>query len=550
MMETNSAEPDWSKLPFDPAAFFGLAGGFTRDDLKRRYSRLLKQFKPDRHPEQFRMIRSAYEELLEELEYDPVQGGTIDLSDLREVLSKRTFEENKNSVQPHHPVAPRRPWHERVRLEPLGQLIDELRRLPHKTAFDFYLLAILTDAAPLRDNMTFLHGLLDGLEKYPDDVGLRNTLRQLFREPVLGQDLPGLLLAVAKRVSDGRFYRLTEPLWHQLLSTASFGVFSAALKACESHLKDCENYGKTAFWLKLIKRAVWKAEQWWLTEAIQRLEADDDSGTRHFDLGLEIVKSLQAYAKSRADFLDGDPVRRDLDRVFQDYCMLEEAAAEQSFVTFQIRVASGNYDLAATLTHADENCGAAFLAWDWISVDMSERLGKTARELPAIQLRRLILATKERLQLRLSQSRASLEGRLGFLQKLKVRSGTLINFSLIAGGLAILAIQVVGTSIASEYWFQVATFACVLAGIAAYQIDLAWINPKVESIDQKFVERRYEMIFRKELQLIVREWFLGHRDLKAILQALVETPSLEAIGQIAQRDLSLRVVANAMTFLP
>ena len=543
-------EPDWSKLPFDPTAFFDLARGFTRDDLKRRYSRLLKQFKPDRHPEQFRLIRSAYEELLEAFEFDPVQGVTIHLSDLREYLSTRTFEEGKASVQPPQPVAPRTPWHERVRHEPLGQLIDELRGLPHKTAFDFYLLAILTDVAPLCDNMTLVHALLDGLQKYPDDAGLRNILRQLFCEPVLGQDLPGLLLAVAKRVSDGRFYSLTEPLWHQLLSTASFGVFSAALKACESHLKDCENYGKTAFWLKLIKRAVWKADQSWLTEAINRLEAEDDSGTRHFDLGLEIVKSLQAYAKSRADFLDGDPVRRDLDQVLQDYCILEESAAEQSFVTFQIRVASGNYDLAATLTHADASCEAAFLAWDWVSMDMGERLGKTARELPVIQLRRLILATKERLQLRLSQSRASLEGRVAFLKKLRVRTRTVSVFLIFAGAPALLSVPIVGPSLASEYWFQVASFACVLAGIAAYQIDAAWINPKVESIDQKFVERRYEMIFRKELQLIIREWFLGHRDLKAILEALVETPSLQAIGQIAKRDLSLRIVCSAMPFLP
>lgn len=53
---------DW---PTDPFALLGVAHGAGETDIKRAYTRLIKRFKPEHAPEQFRRVREAYELCLE-----------------------------------------------------------------------------------------------------------------------------------------------------------------------------------------------------------------------------------------------------------------------------------------------------------------------------------------------------------------------------------------------------------------------------------------------------------------------------------------------------
>ena len=55
---------DVEQWPSDPFRLLGVNYGVDQKSLKRVYSRLIKRFKPDHHPEQFRRIREAYERLL------------------------------------------------------------------------------------------------------------------------------------------------------------------------------------------------------------------------------------------------------------------------------------------------------------------------------------------------------------------------------------------------------------------------------------------------------------------------------------------------------
>ena len=61
--------PDWGLLPSNPIPFFGLEPGFDRTALKRSYNRLIRRFKPEKHPAEFQRIRAAYEELEHALRY-------------------------------------------------------------------------------------------------------------------------------------------------------------------------------------------------------------------------------------------------------------------------------------------------------------------------------------------------------------------------------------------------------------------------------------------------------------------------------------------------
>ena len=53
---------DW---PDDPFALLGVEPGAADADLKRAYTRLVRRFKPEHHPDEFRRIREAYEFCLE-----------------------------------------------------------------------------------------------------------------------------------------------------------------------------------------------------------------------------------------------------------------------------------------------------------------------------------------------------------------------------------------------------------------------------------------------------------------------------------------------------
>ena len=64
----------FSKPVGDPYAVLGLSRHASEADIKRAYFHLVRQFPPERQPERFRTIRTAYEQLR-----DPEQRARMDL---------------------------------------------------------------------------------------------------------------------------------------------------------------------------------------------------------------------------------------------------------------------------------------------------------------------------------------------------------------------------------------------------------------------------------------------------------------------------------------
>src|SRR5262245_43948354 len=56
---------DPRQWPDDPFQLLGVEPPTTEQDLKRAYTRLIRRFKPEHHPEQFRRVREAYEVALQ-----------------------------------------------------------------------------------------------------------------------------------------------------------------------------------------------------------------------------------------------------------------------------------------------------------------------------------------------------------------------------------------------------------------------------------------------------------------------------------------------------
>lgn len=60
---------DVTLWPTVPEQILGVSGSASRKDVRRAYSRLIKRFRPEHFPEQFRRLREAYERVVESLQW-------------------------------------------------------------------------------------------------------------------------------------------------------------------------------------------------------------------------------------------------------------------------------------------------------------------------------------------------------------------------------------------------------------------------------------------------------------------------------------------------
>jgi len=64
-----SLPDDLALWPEDPYELLGIERGATPKDAKRNYTRLIRVFKPEHHPEHFRRLREAYESVVRSIEF-------------------------------------------------------------------------------------------------------------------------------------------------------------------------------------------------------------------------------------------------------------------------------------------------------------------------------------------------------------------------------------------------------------------------------------------------------------------------------------------------
>jgi hypothetical protein len=67
-MSEHRLSPDPADWPSDPYALLGVCQGLERRALRVAYAALIRTYKPEQYPEEFRRIREAYETILREIE--------------------------------------------------------------------------------------------------------------------------------------------------------------------------------------------------------------------------------------------------------------------------------------------------------------------------------------------------------------------------------------------------------------------------------------------------------------------------------------------------
>lgn len=385
---TDDDAPDWSLLPRDPVGFFGLGDGFDRKDLKRSYNRLLRQYKPEKYPEEFQRLRAAFEELERRLRY----GHTTE-------ASTSDWGESVGPADPETVIdAPARIAGEAALpkatdLESLAkqleagettveQLYERLKKLPTKTPPDFYALALMADATGPPEKLLLLSWLLKGLAEWPGDPALSRLVYAYLGTQTPVERLPQVLVECSKAVPGDAFFELTEGGWDRLLRGGSFDTFSKTLARCEEahreeQLKasrDPSISGRLAFYIHALRFALWKDPTDWKTQAWEFVEENYDQAPEHLENDFDALGIVREYLAHRDEFTQGHPLRLRMDQVLELAFTADQLEADRAVLAMQAEFVESPEALSAAFPPEPSEASSTFYTlWAWMSHDTASR---------------------------------------------------------------------------------------------------------------------------------------------------------------------------------
>jgi hypothetical protein len=371
---TPTTPPKWGLARTDPLAFFGLAPGCDHKELRRQYNALIRQYKPERFPEEFQKIRAAYEAVDANLRYgqsmSPFAAAQFDWGADALAASSAMQAGSKTSLAPADPAPT---LADRIRSQPLGDVYRDLQAKSAKTPFDYYALAVLSDIES-GDRSLFFRWLLAGAKHFPGEPGLLALIHQFLRRELPAESLTGWLIATSRAVTTDRFYQLTEPAWLQLLRQASFGEFAAVLAKCEKNLKTHQILGRAVFMLRMLRSAIWKAPAAWTDQTLQFLEEHASEFPRGLESDLELATRLRAYAQIAPKLIARSPLVATIHDALVQFLTLPDREADAAVIDCQSALAADARSLLDAFGDADDEDALKLLEiWGWVNEEVYQR---------------------------------------------------------------------------------------------------------------------------------------------------------------------------------
>ena len=383
-------EPNWDLLPHEPERFFGLPDGFDRKELKRSYNALIRRFKPESHPAEFQRIRAAYERLERELRYgDAVtfdwshsaRPGEDETTRHHETMpaARSADLESASEFQMAETQPPKKTALERIQarlqIEPLDKIVRELTAEPRKTPFDFFMLAILSDTCEAEGTISFWEWLVRGLVQHPNDPGLTRLLTEFLRSNPPREQLPQMARAVAQAIPNDLFFRLSEPLWDELMETMPFELLAKLLADCEDSLRVHELHDRLTFYVHFLRRAMFVADDEWFSAKFMMLEDNAVDLDNSLNDDVELLILLKKYRAERSQFLNGSAGRAAIDQTICDYCTKDDFEADLAVVNCQSQMATDTTWLHQAFPTTDCDFPAWWKLWKHITTEVAERCG-------------------------------------------------------------------------------------------------------------------------------------------------------------------------------
>ena len=483
---------NWKLLPHDPRGFFGLGDTFERKELKRAYNVLLKQYKPEKFPEEFKRLRAAYEVLDRELRY----GQAARVATLRQQYewtqstSKATVGAQPSTASPSEksaaePVA----FHQRLKQESPTVIYKELLNRQNKTPYEYFTLALTADVVTANP-LLFYQWIATGLKDHPGDQGLINLLKEYFKTPIDVKALPKILIATSKVVKTDIFYYLTESCWQQLLSKTNFQVFQSTLNQCESNLKLFTDRCKHAFYSHILKQAIWKANDQWLDQVFNFLDNNASNLNSDRDFTLHLLEKMRDFRNKSDKLVGKNLIRQKIRDTIVEFYSNDTEIGDRIVLECQLDfVDSPDAMLRAfppsLLQQNDNGAESMWTIWNVISEEVLERNGLTPPDIKP-----------DKFMSRLFRLMGDLDStwEISYLENLALLAMTFLPYPLFA----VLPFILFGGWLFEIHALQLLTPFLMIGGVALFHF---WLRPKtVEPIFtkmiQKSIKRQYHTLWR------------------------------------------------------
>jgi len=387
---SDSQVPPWHHLPHSPRAFFGLPAGATRDQLKQAYSVLIRRFKPDKFPEEFKRIRAAFEQLDAAMRSGENQTKAPAL-EIPSVVIASTLQDN-----PHSELSPRAAAYQRIQENDPETWYRELTSRPHKTVYDYYVLASLSEVVE-SGSKGFADWIAEGLTQQSHSQDLSDLLQAYFKKAQLKpEEASALLLRLAQVLPGASYYAITDALWHRYSAMVPWETFQGVLESCERCLGIRIADDRKAFTVVLMRRVMWRAPLEWLHEKRKWVEESVEALPSHMEFDHEINCRLLLLREQHLGQLQRGPYGKSILDAIVSFCE-EGMEASQKVCACQVNIANHPREFLQEFEYCPEDQIQWSFAWLWISWAVSTRL--TTQEQPVDQNQQLqfIASMKDRM---------------------------------------------------------------------------------------------------------------------------------------------------------
>jgi hypothetical protein len=561
-------EPEWNRLPRDPAGFFGLSGEFDRKDLKRAYNSLLRIYKPEKYPEEFQRIRAAFEQLDEQLRYgssgampDVGAGGGWAIDEMpqgmvREVVRSSAAERGaREQVGAATPASS--PLVDRLATEDPQALYQELKQKTDKAPFDYYALAVISDVVE-KQPMAFVEWLLRGIAAHPRSGPLLNLLHAYLRTPQPAAALVKLLPAIAKVLKDDRFFGITEPAWNTLLKEGEFKVFAELFERCRSEVRDAEIVCQMVFLINILRIAMWRADPAWTRAQLDYINANFEQIPPWLEGDVDLLSEIAGYLTVRDKFLAGPPPRAAIDKAMRDYFCEDQPTGDASVINCHLQILADTDGLLAALElEENETYSKVFTMWTWMSHDVAERHGQPLVE--EVDQQVWVNRTQAMLERCVTAGQRSTTYQLWNLtewgQVVAVAFAALVALAAlsVAAGFMVDAVASALSLGSSEADSVTGVVVLVLAGVVAAGVPY-WLWPRVKQklwmpVRQQFAKKCYDRIWRREVVAFQRRSHLPDSFFRALFEHFAPMHQhTQWINFFVQQDYAPAMVAMAQRF--
>lgn len=371
---SSSSDPDWSLLPREPERFFGLESGFDRKQLKRAYNERIRVFKPEKFPDEFQTIRSAFEQLDNQLRYGQTSEQFMvsfpSNSDQGYEWSSSTGSSMEAQSASKPPTL-----QSRLKTEQPVEVFQWLKKTENKSPYEYFAVAALSDVVK-KDPALYFQWLLTGLRDHPNDPGLIELVREFLLRSHADADLVSLVAATSKVVNSDRFYYLTEKAWLGLLGRIEFAKFKTLLSRCESRLNIHSNHAQIVFYCELLKASILIADESWVNEKFDLLQSSSLDDHPFLDHELSLLDALIAYRQqhqAQHQTQHRCAVRDRIHVAIKSYFTLDEAQGDAAIIDCQTYFVENAQSLLDAFAWGQETASPMVMLWMYINHDVTDR---------------------------------------------------------------------------------------------------------------------------------------------------------------------------------